>query len=132
MALLKKEDIKNAPDLKTETVPVPEWGGDMLVRGMTGAQRDGWEAEMLANNKDADPVIAMTNARAKLAQRTCINEDGSLFFGPEDLDWLGKKSAAALDRIVEVAQRLSKITKSDLDELTKNSKSAPSGASISA
>jgi hypothetical protein len=38
-----------------------------------------------------------------------------------DINTLGQKSAAALDRVYEVAARLSKISKEDVDELAKNS-----------
>jgi hypothetical protein len=45
---------------------------------------------------------------------------------------LGKKSAAALNRVFEVAQRLSGITDDDVEELAKNSVGGPSDGSISA
>ena len=44
-------------------------------------------------------------------------------FTDRDVERLGKKSALALDRIYEVAQRLNGIGKKEIDELTKNSES---------
>ena len=32
MALLTREDILNYNDIKTEIVPVPEWGGEVKVK----------------------------------------------------------------------------------------------------
>ena len=38
MALLTREDILNYNDIKTEIVPVPEWGGEVKVKGLTAAK----------------------------------------------------------------------------------------------
>jgi len=37
---LSKDQILSARDFKTKEVPVPEWGGDILVRSLDGAGRD--------------------------------------------------------------------------------------------
>ena len=44
---LSREDILKAEDLPTEEVPVPEWGGSVLVRGLTGRERDLFETSMM-------------------------------------------------------------------------------------
>ena len=44
------------------------------------------------------------------------------------IDALGAKSAAPLDRCFEVAQRLSGISEADVEELTKNSEATASAA----
>ena len=44
--MLTQEQIRAASDLKTEEVYVPEWGGSVLMRGMTGTERDAWEDDM--------------------------------------------------------------------------------------
>jgi hypothetical protein len=41
--VLTKEQILSADDIKTETVLVPEWGGDVIVRGLSGVERDAYE-----------------------------------------------------------------------------------------
>ena len=40
MPLLSKDDIQAVDDRKTETVAVPEWGGDVLVRSLTESEYD--------------------------------------------------------------------------------------------
>ena len=42
-------------------------------------------------------------------------------FSEKDITALGKKSAAALDRIYEASQKLNRLTDGDVDELAKNS-----------
>ena len=43
MTYLTRDAILEAEDIETEEVAVPEWGGNVLVRGLSGTQRDIWE-----------------------------------------------------------------------------------------
>ena len=134
MSRLTREAILKADDLPTETVAVPEWGGEVLVRGLNGTQRDEFEASTIAlrgpmGKQQAVPDTA--NIRAKLVARCIVDDDGEPMFTQHDVHELGKKTSAALDRIFEVASRLSGISKDDLEELGKDSKSDQNGGSTS-
>jgi hypothetical protein len=134
MARLTREAILKADDLPTEIVPVPEWGGDVLVRGLNGTERDEFEASTMvlrgpAGKQQAVPDTA--NIRAKLVARCIIGDDGEPMFTQQDVHALGLKSSAALDRIFEVAARLSGISDRDLEDLGKDSKNGQSAGSIS-
>jgi hypothetical protein len=50
-----------------------------------------------------------------------VDENGERLFQEEDTFPLGGKSAAALDRIFTVAQRLNGLRDEDVEELAKNS-----------
>ena len=43
MALLTKDQILAVADIEYRTVAVPEWGGEVRIRSMTGADRDAHE-----------------------------------------------------------------------------------------
>jgi len=124
MKLLSRDDILGAQDLPSEDVDVPEWGGCVRVRGLTGAERDAFEAEIV-QMRGRDTHVNLRNVRAKLVARSIVDEDGKRIFGDADVHALGKKSAVALQRVFEVAQRLSGLTGEDMEELAKNSESAP-------
>ena len=128
--LLSKAAILAAQDLSTEVVEVPEWGGSVMVRAMTGRQRDVFES-VIYKVKGKDVQLNIANVRAELVSRTVVDEGGTLLFSPEDVAALGDKSASALDRIYAVAQRLSGITKDDIAELTENFTDGQSDASTS-
>ena len=120
MKYLKRDEILNCDDLKTEEVNVPEWGGTVVVKAMTGQERDSFEASIV-EIKGSAQSYKFENLRAKLVAKTVIDpETKQLMFTVGDIEALGKKSAAALDRIFSVSQRLSKITEKDVEELTKN------------
>lgn len=130
--MLNREQILKANDLKTETVAVPEWGGDVLVRMMTGTARDKFEEQTFSagRKKGGKSEVSFDNIRARLVAAVVVDEEGNLLFTSSDIAELGKKSAAALDRIFTVAQRLNGFTKEDIDELAKNSETGPEEDSI--
>ena len=124
--LLTREQILGADDLPTETVEVPEWGGAVRVRGLTGAERDALESSMISQH-GKDVQIKLANLRAKLVVRSIVDVTGARVFSDDgDVMALGRKSALALQRVFEVAQRLSGLTAADVEELTKNSESGQS------
>jgi hypothetical protein len=131
MALLTREQILAADDLKRETVPVPEWGGDVIVKSLTGAERDEFE-DSVVRQRGKSRELNLRNARARLVSLSLVDEAGSRLFSAGDVEQLGRKSAAALDRVFGAAQRLSGLTEQDVDELAKNSDSDQSDSSTSA
>ena len=119
MGLLNRETILQASDLKTEQVAVPEWGGDVLVSTMTGEARDAWEASLVIR-KPGKAEANLSNVRARLAAATLVDETGARMFTQDDIEMLGAKSSAALDRVCKVAQRLNGLGDQDLEELKGN------------
>lgn len=114
--LLSREEILKVDDRQTRTVEVPEWGGAVLVRALSGAERDRYE-QSLWEGKGANRRLNWTNARAKLVAMSVVDEEGKPLFTQRDVEALGAKSAAALDRIFAVAQELSGVSNADVDEL---------------
>ena len=124
MSVLKRDDILQAEDIKTELVPVPEWGGDVYVKGMNGAERDKFEGSLVIL-RGKDKQMNMTNIRAKLASMTICDDKGKRLFNENDVQALSQKSAAALQRVFVVAQKLSGISDDDIEELAEELKTDP-------
>ncbi len=140
--LLDRDSILKAEDLETEEVDVPEWGGAVLVRALSGTERDSYEASCMQERPVLDArgkpvkgrtemVRTLANVRAKLVVRSIVDGDGKRLFTDADASALGEKSAAALDRVFEVAARLSRLSDEDIEELAGNSEAAQSGDSPS-
>lgn len=110
--ILGRDEILAAADRPIVLVDVPEWGGAVFVRSISGAERDAFELSWAADK---------TNIRAKLAAVCCCDESGDpLFDHADDIAALGDKSGAALDRVFDAATKLNKFTDKDIDELEKN------------
>lgn len=123
---LSRDDILKAEDSAPVEVHVPEWGGSVLVRGMTGKERDAFEASMSLQPdrrgqvRPADPLARLVNIRAKIVVRCVVDDDGKRLFTEADVAVLGDKSAAALERVFEVASRLSGMGDKDMEEYAAN------------
>ena len=123
--LLSKDAIFAVDDLKTEVVDVPEWGGAVTIRTMTGADRDVFEASMTntKTGEDGKPSQErnLENFRARFCAAIMVNANGKLLFpNPEDVVRLGKKSSRALDRVMKAGQKLNGVGDEDVEQLTKN------------
>lgn len=123
MKILTAADILAAPDIKTYEVEVPEWGGVVLLRPMSGYQRDQWETQFAGIDRKKDPKATeklLVNFRARLVAAHAVDENGSLLFMPKQVEALGQKSAAALDRLFTKCQEISGLSEADVKELEEN------------
>lgn len=117
--LLSKDAILAVRDVVTETVEVPEWGGAVRVRGLTAAERDAFEGEVVQRN-GLSVKTDTRNMRARMVVLSVVDEDGARLFSYHDIEALGEKSSRALDRIFAVAMRLSGLRPQDVEELAGN------------
>ncbi len=116
---LSRDEILNIKDLPVEEVYVEEWQAWVRVRGLTGAERDQFE-QSIVETRGKDTRVNLRNIRAKLVTLCVVDEEGKRLFKDEDVELLGRKSAVALNRIFEVAQRLSGLRPEDVEELAGN------------
>lgn len=132
---LGKSEIMAANDAAYEDVPVPEWGGTVRIKRMSAAEKDAFEASLTIIQQTGNKVIQrpnLTNVRAKLAASCIVDESGAKIFDDGDIVDLGRKSGAALDRVVEAAKRLNRMTNTDLAAMTESLKNDPPVASPTA
>jgi hypothetical protein len=119
--MLTKEQILAADDITRESLDVPEWGGTIQIRVMSGTQRDKFEQAFSADRYN--------NTRARMAVYSVCDEAGKHLFDESDIPALGAKSSAILDRIFPVAMRVNKMGTDEIQELEKNSGASPSAGS---
>jgi len=131
MKILTRQDIVDAKDISTETVEVPEWGGSVIVRMMSGADRDQFQQSCMIVRADGKHEADMRNMQPKLVAACVIDEQGNLLFGPDEVADLAAKSAVAIERVFDVAQRLNGLAPGAVGEAVKNSPPGPNGASPS-
>ena len=127
--LLKKEEL--------EIVEVV-LGNDekVFVRQMTGRERDRFEQTLVREVKDKKGNVTYEKTtedfRAKLAVCTVCDGAGKLIFEVSDYSLLSQNmSAARLEKIVNAAQKLNKITEDSKEDALKNSDAGETGNSTS-
>lgn len=133
LKLLTRDDILHAKDFETELVEVPEWGGAVRVRGLTGSARDQYESSMIryGTNERGVPIVEgmnSDNVRARLVALSIVDENDRPMFSERDVNDLGERSASALERVFRVAQRLSGLSERDVEALKNGLKADQNGS----
>ena len=100
----------------TERVYVAALDETFILRGMTGVERDAFEASCF-EGKGKKRDFKMANLRAKLVGYCTVDEQGHRVFSDADVVALGEARADVIDRLFGVAQRLSGMRDEDVDEL---------------
>ena len=119
MTRLTRDEILAATDLPREEVEVPEWGGSVLVRGLTAKERVDLASRMVTTEGEIDNQQAI-ELQTLIPALCMIDDDGQRLFSDGDVALLGEKSSQALNRVFEVAQKLSALTPAASKAAEKN------------
>jgi len=122
---LSKAKILAAADVKLSApIPVPEWGGEVLVKTLSGTERD-WFEDGYAQSK-------MKQFRARFLVLTLCDESGERLFADNEVDSLGKKSSIVINRLFEAAWEHNAFTPAAVQTLGEDSPEGQSDGSTSA
>jgi len=112
-----RDQILAKDDILKKIVHVPEWGIDIEVRGMTGADR----TSILKNAVDtATGQVDLQVMYPAIVIASCYDpETGEAIFVPEDADALLNKSAIALDLLAQEAMRVGGLTNAEAEDAGK-------------
>lgn len=116
--MLNREAILAAPDLKRETVNVPEWGGDVAVAELSADALTAFLA--VAFDDTGKPALRGAKFDAALVAATLVDTLGVPLFGADEVESLAKKSPRALARVAAVANRLNFLTVETQETVAKN------------
>lgn len=128
-----REDVLAADDRATETIEVPEWGGWFTVKELSGTERDRYMGSLYTMRSDGKggmevASVNVEGASARLVALSVIAPDSSKMFSDKDVAALGDKGSAAIDRVYQVASRLSRLTLST-EALVADLKATQNGSS---
>lgn len=98
--MLTREHIFAADDLPRVKVDVPEWGGSVYVRVMTGAEL------FRSATLDGLSVVALAT----------VNEKGEPLFTADDVEALSSKNGAVLMRLFQEIVSLNALSVDNVDE----------------
>jgi len=122
---LSKAAILAAKDTKlSEAIPVPEWGGDVFCKTLSGTERDAFE-EAYSEQK-------MKSFRARFLVLTLCDDKGQRLFEDGDVTEIGKKSSVVINRLFEIGWQHNAFTNEAVESLGEGSPDGQSGGSTSA
>lgn len=117
MGLLTAEQILAAEDLRYETVKVPEWGGDVRIRSLTGDELEEHDKALWAVKQTEGATIQQM---ARMVAWCAVDGDGARLFDVEHVEKLGRKNGRALRRIFNAAAELNILTEESAEKLRGN------------
>jgi len=113
--MLSRDEILAASDLQSEVVAVPEWGGEVRVRVLTGAERIQLIGQITATGASAITV----DYQALLLQLCLVDDAGAQLFKPEDIPKLSGKNSLVMAKLFGIAQRLNRLQPGAVDDAVK-------------
>lgn len=99
---LSRESILNASPGAIVTVAVPEWGGSVCLRPLSGA-----EVAAIYGKRDASSQQIVQ----ELVVQSICDESGTRLFEPADAAALFDKSQASLRPLVDMVLEINRMTK---------------------
>lgn len=119
--MLNREAFLSAKaTVPVEEVLLPELGGSVFVKGMTAKDRTAFEKQFQTPSGKPNKV-RIAEIRERLVVATVCDENRNPLFTEADIPAIGEQSAAVVERLVSVAQRLCGMTNQDVESLAGNS-----------
>lgn len=125
-----RDAARNAK-IDRDRLTVPELGGDIFVRGMSGKERDKFEEGLRIRKGSKAGQSDLRNFRAQLAVKVIVNDAGERLLNDADADLFGRLPAGVLDRIIAKCTELSGKAEQEIDDLGNDSAS-PAASDASA
>ena len=115
---LSKDAILAAKDTDVHEIDVPEWGGSILLRSMTVAQRINYEhwAHKQSNLKSPD----YRGIRERLIISCAVDADGKPLFAEDDLASLSDKNSEGIDRLHAKCRLICGMDEEAIEDAAKN------------
>jgi hypothetical protein len=108
--------IREAKDLRRETVEIPEWGVTLEVQSLTTMQR----SELFEGARGAgDRVDSRILFPSLVIATSMVPGTDEPVFDSGDMDWLNTKSAGATGRVATLALKLSGLSDEEVKEIKK-------------
>lgn len=112
---LDRQSILAASDLQTETVPVPEWGGDIIIRTLTASARDLADQVLKGADDEGNGLQA-----ARFIAACAVDEQGQPLFTEADITQLAGKANHVITRVFRACLRVNGIGKGAVETARKN------------
>ena len=129
MAASLRDKILAAQDIPSEPVNIPEWGVDVVVRGMSAGER----ITLMQNAFDqTTQQVNMSIVYPDVVVACTFDPDSSEpVFTDADKPLILSKSSAAVERLANVGLRLSGMGKDEQDAAGKDSSKSQKDDSLS-
>jgi hypothetical protein len=100
LPILSLDGILQADDLGSETVPMPEWGGVVIIRGLGYQEWNGIRSTATVNGELDEALFTKMLLSAAMTSPAVTQDQAALLMG---------KSVVAVDRLAKAVLKVSRI-----------------------
>lgn len=123
-----REEVLSADDVRYTVVDVPEWNSKKKLRLRSMRARDRDRIEAMVTQVKGKGRTVVENIRATVVAVCAVNGAGETIFTTEDIEALGERDAAAMDRAFDAAWKLSGMGVEAVKAIEAELKNAPAAA----
>lgn len=130
MALLNRNQILEAKDIKTKVIPVPEWGGEVIIKQLSAKEYNDITMNMVnirkmaakqlslkknvdENLEDAINEIAIKNQKILLIIKSIVDENMKPLFTEADMELIYQKNTNVIDKIITEIEAFNSVSTED-------------------
>lgn len=122
--MLNREQILGAKDRAQQTIPIEEWGGEVIITALSVRDRSlvlgEWARLGNVQREGGDSVGAMLAIKLRLVALSITDADGVPLFSDDDIAELATKSDGPIGVISDAAIRLNKFFTKATEDVAKN------------
>lgn len=101
---------------KVEKIQVPEWGGEVFIRPLSGRARDAFAGA----SKEAKDTLGYSRLLAGVVIASVVDQDGNALLKAEDAENLIGMDARTLDALSKAIMKVSGLTEEAADAAKKD------------
>ena len=130
MALLTRNQILEAKDIKTKDIEVPEWGGTIRIKQLSAKEYNDitmnmvnirkMAAKQLSSKKNSDENLedainemAIKNQKILLIIKSIVDENMKPLFTEADMELLYQKNTNVIDKIIAEIEEFNAVSSED-------------------
>jgi hypothetical protein len=118
---LTREQILSNKSFRSKTIEIPEWGGEVRLKAMSGADREAMESVVYEDVGGKLQIKKGVSYMAEMLLRTWCDDDGNLLFKPDEINLIQEKDSVILARIFKVAAEVNGLSGDEEKVIEKNS-----------
>lgn len=118
---LTREQILSNKSFRSKTIEIPEWGGEVRLKAMSGADREAMESVVYEDVGGKLQMKKGVSYMAEMLLRTWCDDDGNLLFKPDEINLIQEKDSVILARIFKVAAEVNGLSGDEEKVIEKNS-----------
>jgi hypothetical protein len=118
---LTREQILSNKSFRSKTIEIPEWGGEVRLKAMSGADREAMESVVSEDVGGKLQIKKGVSYMAEMLLRTWCDDDGNLLFKPDEINLIQEKDSVILARIFKVAAEVNGLSGDEEKVIEKNS-----------